>query len=93
MVVGGYHVHNEVTVRDDESGVDLGAVPSRRGSPVMGFFSWVSSCGTVGEGEPSLVQTNVADPELSDVQRRAAEDVARIQQDDKYFHRNDDGGL
>jgi hypothetical protein len=35
-------------------------------------------------------------PKLSEVQRRAAEDVARVQQDDKYFHRDDDddgGGL
>jgi len=63
----------------------------------MGFFSWFSSCGTVGEGEGegggeggrSLIHTNVADPKLSEVQRRAAEDVARVQQDDKYFHRND----
>jgi hypothetical protein len=61
----------------------------------MGFFSWFSSCGTVGEGEGegeggrSLIHINVADPKLSEVQRRAAEDVARVQQDDKYFHRND----
>jgi hypothetical protein len=59
----------------------------------MGFFSWFSSCGTVGEGGGeggrSLIHTNVADPKLSEVQRRAAEDVARVQQDDKYFHRND----
>jgi hypothetical protein len=65
----------------------------------MGFFSWFSSCGTVGEGEGdgrSLIHINVADPKLSEVQRRAAEDVARVQQDDKYFHRDDDddgGGL
>jgi hypothetical protein len=65
----------------------------------MGFFSWFSSCGTVGEGGGegeggrSLIHTNVADPKLSEVQRRAAEDVARVQQDDKYFHRTDDGGL
>jgi hypothetical protein len=60
----------------------------------MGFFSWFSSCGTVGEGDgPSLVHTNVADPELSEVQRRAAEDVARVQQDDKFFHRDPNGDL
>ena len=53
----------------------------------MGFFSWFSSCGTVGEDEPpSLVHTNYNDdPELTEVQRRAAEDVARVEQDDKYF--------
>ena len=55
----------------------------------MGFFSWISSCGTVGEDEPpSLIHTNVPDPELSEIQRAAAEDVARIQQDDKYFGRD-----
>jgi hypothetical protein len=53
----------------------------------MGFFSWFSSCGTVGEDEPpSLVHTNYADdPELTEIQRAAAEDVARVEQDDKYF--------
>ena len=52
----------------------------------MGFFSWFSSCGTVGEDEPpSLVHYNYDNPELTETQRRAAEDVARLQQDDKYF--------
>jgi hypothetical protein len=52
----------------------------------MGFFSWVSSCGTVGEDEPpSLVQSNYDNPDLDEVQHAAAEDVARLQQDDKYF--------
>ena len=63
----------------------------------MGFFSWFSSCGTVGEGDAeggrSLIHINVADQKLSDVQRRAAEDVARVQQDDKYFHRDGSGDL
>jgi hypothetical protein len=52
----------------------------------MGFFSWFSSCGTVGEDErPSLVHSNYDNPDLDEVQRAAAEDVARLQQDDKYF--------
>jgi hypothetical protein len=52
----------------------------------MGFFSWFSSCGTVGEDEPpTLVHTNYGDRELTETQRRAAEDVARVQEDDKYF--------
>jgi hypothetical protein len=54
----------------------------------MGFFSWFSSCGTVGEDDPpTLVHTNYSedDPELAEIQRRAEEDVARVQQDDKYF--------
>jgi hypothetical protein len=55
----------------------------------MGFFSWMSSCGTVGDDEPpSLLRTNVPDPELSEIQRRAAEDVARVEEDDKYFGRD-----
>jgi len=49
----------------------------------MGFFSWFSSCGTVVEDEPpSLVRYSGED---SEVKRAAAEDVARVEQDDKYF--------
>ena len=56
----------------------------------MGFFSWMSSCGTVGEDEPpSLIQYNDEDSEYNEVRRAAAEDVARVEQDDKYFHRNE----
>ena len=55
----------------------------------MGFFSWMSSCGTVGEDEPpSLIRINEGNPNLDEVQQAAAEDVARIEQDDKYFGRN-----
>jgi len=51
----------------------------------VGFFSWMSSCGTVGEDEPpSLVRTN-DDSDLTAIQRQAAEDVARVEQDDRYF--------
>ena len=56
----------------------------------MGFFSWMSSCGTVGEDEPpSLIRYNDEDSDLNEVRRAAAEDVARVEQDDKYFHRNE----
>ncbi len=54
----------------------------------MGFFSWFSSCGTVGEDEPpSLIRYSDegGDPDLDEVKRAAAEDVARVEQDDKYF--------
>jgi hypothetical protein len=55
----------------------------------MGFFSWFTSCGTVGDDEPpSLLHTNYEDPDLDEVQRQAEEDVARVQQDDKYFRGN-----
>jgi hypothetical protein len=51
----------------------------------MGFFSWFSSCGTVDDdGPPSLIRYNDTG-EDSDVKRAAAEDVARVEQDDKYF--------
>jgi len=51
----------------------------------MGFFSWFSSCGTAGEdGPPSLIRYNDTG-EDSDVKRAAAQDVARVEQDDKYF--------
>ena len=56
----------------------------------MGFFSWFSSCGTVGEDEPpSLIRINEGNPDQTEIQRAAAEDVARIEQDDKYFGRPD----
>jgi hypothetical protein len=58
----------------------------------MGFFSWMSSCGTVGEDEPpSLIRYNDEDSDLNEVRRAAAEDVARVEQDDKYFGRGDQG--
>ena len=63
----------------------------------MGFFSWLSSCGSRFEDEiaedqePSLVHTNYETPKLEEIQRAAAEDVARVQQDDKYFDRNSPG--
>jgi hypothetical protein len=52
----------------------------------MGFFSWFRSCGTVGDDEPpSLIHYNNEDSDLDEVKRRAEEDVARVEQDDKYF--------
>jgi hypothetical protein len=79
--------------------VDLGKPPGpdqaravrelHEGVP-MGFFSWMSSCGTVGGDEPpSLVRYSDQDPELDEVKRAAAEDVARVEQDDKYFGRTE----
>jgi hypothetical protein len=60
----------------------------------MGFFSWVSSCGTAGEDEPpSLVRINEGNPEQTEIQRRAAEDVARVEQDAKYFGARDEDDL
>jgi hypothetical protein len=53
----------------------------------MGFFDWLRSCGTVADSDepPSLIRYNDEDSDLDDVKRAAAEDVARVEQDDKYF--------
>ena len=52
----------------------------------MGFFSWTRSCGTTGEDQPpSLIRYNDEDSNLNEVREAAAEDVARVEQDDKYF--------
>ena len=57
----------------------------------MGFFTWLSSCGTVADTDepPSLIRYNDEDSDLDDVRRAAAEDVARVEQDDKYFGGDD----
>ena len=64
----------------------------------MGFFSWLSSCGSRYEDEiaaeqdqTSLVRRSYETPKLEEIQRAAAEDVARVQQDDKYFGKNSPG--
>ena len=61
----------------------------------MGFFTWLRSCGTVADSDepPSLIRYNDEDSDPDPVHRAAAEDVARIQQDDKYFGRNDSDEL
>ena len=61
----------------------------------MGFFSWLRSCGTVADtdGPPSLIRYNDEDSDLDPVKRAAAEDVARVEQDDKYFGRDDSDDL
>ena len=46
----------------------------RSGQPVM----------DPGGGYPSLVRRNVESPELDEVQRAAAADVARVRQSDEY---------
>lgn len=50
----------------------------------MGFFSWMSSCGTVRDDQPpSLVQANVGDPDLDDLRQAAAADIALIESDNR----------
>ena len=55
----------------------------------MGLFTWLRSCGTVADSDepPSLIRYNDedGDSDLDEVRRAAAEDVARVEQDDKYF--------
>ena len=53
----------------------------------MGLFTWLRSCGTVvdSDGPPSLIHYNDEDSGLDETKRAAAEDVARVEQDDKYF--------
>jgi hypothetical protein len=67
----------------------------------MGIFSWLRSR-WITEGpeddEPSLVYQNEEDdPELYEIRRAAAADVAAVEQDDKFFGRdspaNQDEGL
>jgi hypothetical protein len=44
-----------------------------------------------GGGRPSLVRRNVESTELSEVERAAAADVARVRQSDEYFDENPPG--
>ena len=52
----------------------------------MGFFTWLSSCGTAVDDDepPSLIHYN-EDSDPKGIKEAAAEDVARVEQDDKYF--------
>ena len=55
----------------------------------MGLFSWISSCGMVGESgtlgdeRPNLIRTNVSNPQLDELRQAAAADVALIESDNK----------
>jgi len=52
----------------------------------MGIFR--RSAGKQGrhrKGSHSLVETNEESPELQQVEQAAADDVARVMEDDKYF--------
>jgi len=35
---------------------------------------------------PSLIRLRYEDPALEEIEQAAADDVARVQQDDRYFH-------
>ncbi len=47
----------------------------------MGLLSWLRN----GRTTKTLVRDRPDDPELSEVQRDAAADVAAVEEDDKYF--------
>jgi hypothetical protein len=53
----------------------------------MGIFSWLRSRRSEEQPEPkhSLIRYNYEDPKLAEVERDAAEDVARVEEDAKYF--------
>ena len=53
----------------------------------MGILSWFRSLrATDVEDEPrSLIRSRPEDPDLEETEAAAAADVARVEQDDKYF--------
>ncbi len=53
----------------------------------MGIFSWLRSRRSKDQPERkhSLIRYNIEDPKLAQVERDAAEDVARVEEDAKYF--------
>ncbi len=59
----------------------------------MGILSWFRSLWSSGGPEeldetdekPSLIKLRYEDPDLTEVERAAAADVARVREDDKYF--------
>jgi hypothetical protein len=62
----------------------------------MGFFSWLASRwsdNSPDQRRSLLYRNQYDDPALEDVRERAAEDVAAVEQDDKYFGADRDDGL
>lgn len=47
----------------------------------MGLLNWLRN----GRTAKTLIRTRYDDPELSEVQRDVAADVAAVEEDDKYF--------
>jgi len=54
---------------------------------VMGILSWFRSLrATDVEDEPqSLIRSRPEDPDFEETEAAAAADIARVEQDDKYF--------
>jgi hypothetical protein len=65
----------------------------------MGILSWLRShrpSEIVAEDRdegPTLIRHQPDDPELEEIRRAAAADVARVEQDDKYFGGSSPDGL
>jgi hypothetical protein len=57
----------------------------------MGIFSWFRSrrspdaAGSPDDGAHSLIKLRYDDPGLEPIEEAAAADVARVEEDDKYF--------
>ena len=57
----------------------------------MGIRSWLRSLrsGDVQDDEPnSLIKYRYEDPAFEEVEKAAAQDVAAVEEDDKYFSRD-----
>ncbi len=56
----------------------------------MGILSWFRSLRStdVPDEQPSLIRHRYEDPDLEPTEEAAAADVARVEQDDKYFGRD-----
>jgi hypothetical protein len=57
----------------------------------MGILSWFrsrSSADTPDDGRSSLIKYRYEDPDLEPLENAAAEDVAAVEEDDKFFGRD-----
>ncbi len=56
----------------------------------MGILSWFRSLRStdIPDEQPSLIRLRYEDPDLEPTEEAAAADVARVEQDDKYFGRD-----
>ena len=57
----------------------------------MGILSWfrsLRSADAPGDGQNSLIKYRYEDPDLEQVEKAAAQDVAAVEEDDKYFGRD-----
>ncbi len=55
----------------------------------MGIFSWLRRKPARPKPRHSLIRYNYEDPKLAKVEQDAAADVARVEEDAHFFHRDD----